>query len=370
MVNKLNVLTVVGTRPEIIRLSETIKKFDKFFEHILVHSGQNYDYELSDVFYKDLGLRKPDIFLNCNNSNPIEFISDLLPKFDKVLTKKKPDCILILGDTNSSLCAIPAKRRKIPIFHMEAGNRCFNFRVPEEINRRIVDVISDVNLTYSKISKNYLESEGFPKDKVIVTGSPLKEVINKNLKRIHSSKILKEMSLKKKEYLLFSFHREENVDSLSRLKNFIKITEHMRKKYKKKIIISLHPRTKKMIEKLKLSFDDNVLLCSPFGYLNYMKLQINSHCVFSDSGSITEESSILNFKAINLREEHERPEGFEQASVIFTGLDPNYVCQAYDILNNLNQSSNKIVSDYDVDNVSNKIVKIIISHVHQIKNQF
>lgn len=367
--DNLNVLTLIGTRPEIIRLSEIIKKFDKSFNHTLVHTGQNYDYELNEIFFNDLEIRKPDFFLNVKGNSPSEQISSVIKKSDKIFEKVKPDALLILGDTNSSLAAIPAKRKKIPIFHMEAGNRCFNFNVPEEINRKIVDVISDVNLTYSQIAREYLIKENFPSDRIIVTGSPLKEVLISNEKKIKRSKILLELNLKKNNYFLFSFHREENVDKESVLKDFCMLINLLKTKYKKDIVISLHPRTKVNLRKLDIQLPTDIIVSSPLSYSDYIKLQTNSLCVFSDSGSITEESSILKFRAINLRNEHERPEGFEEASVMFVGSDPKLAVIAYEFLKKSDIKKMNIVKDYNKDNVSDKLVKIIYSYSHFIKQK-
>ncbi len=362
----LKVVTIVGTRPEIIRLSRIIPKLDKNFQHTLIHTGQNYDYSLNEIFFQDLEIREPDIFLNIAKDNPMKTIAGVIENIDQELEKIMPDAVLILGDTNSSLSAIPAKRRKIPIFHMEAGNRCFDFRVPEEINRRIVDVISDINLTYSEIARQYLISEGFDKNRVINTGSPMKEVINFYNKKINSSKILKELDIKKNKYFLVSIHREENVDNKAKLKRLPEILNKLSSDFKLPVIVSTHPRAKKMIKESNLEFSKNIRFLEPFSFSDYCNLQVNSKCVLSDSGTITEESSILNFPALNLRVSHERPEGLEEGAVMSVGFSINKILNALDILKNQSRGSKrdiKIVKDYDVDNVSEKIVRIILGNI-------
>ena len=366
----LKVMTILGTRPEIIRLSRIIPKLDENFEHIFVHTGQNYDYSLNKVFFDDLGLREPDIFLEAACDSPIKTISLILEKIDLSFEAIKPDAVLILGDTNSSLVAIPAKRRKIPIFHMEAGNRCFDFRVPEEINRRIVDVISDVNLTYSKIARQYLIDEGFSKNRVINTGSPMKEVLDFYTKKIKNSKILKTLNLKKNNYFLVSIHREENLDYEERFEKIPEILNGLSKKFSIPVIVSTHPRARKKIESSNLNFDKNILLSDPFSFTDYCNLQINSRCVLSDSGTISEESSILNFPAINLRIFHERPEGTEETSVISVGLNLSNIFNAISITDSQLKGENrslKIVDDYDVDNVSEKISRIILGNIDLVR---
>ncbi len=366
----VKVMTILGTRPEIIRLSRIIPKLDKNFDHTLVHTGQNYDYSLNKVFFDDLGLREPDIFLEAACDSPIKTISLILEKIDLFFDEIKPDAILILGDTNSSLVAIPAKRRKIPIFHMEAGNRCFDFRVPEEINRRIVDVISDVNLTYSKIARQYLIDEGFSKNRVINTGSPMKEVLDFYTKKIKNSKILKTLNLKKNNYFLVSIHREENLDYEERFERIPEILNGLSERFSIPVIVSTHPRARKKIESSNLNFDKNILFSDPFSFTDYCKLQINSRCVLSDSGTISEESSILNFPAINLRIFHERPEGTEEASVISVGLNLNNIFNAISITDSQLKGENrnlKIVDDYDVDNVSEKISRIILGNIDLVR---
>ncbi len=362
----LKVVTIVGTRPEIIRLSRIIPKLDENFEHTLIHTGQNYDFSLNEIFFQDLGIREPDIFLNIAKENPMKTISGVIENVDKELERIMPDVVLILGDTNSSLSAIPAKRRKIPIFHMEAGNRCFDFRVPEEINRRIVDVISDINLTYSEIARQYLISEGFDKNRVINTGSPMKEVIDFYMTKINNSKILDDLDIKKNEYFLVSFHREENVDNKIKLQKLPDVLNNLSKDHKVPVIVSTHPRAKKMIEASNLEFSKEIRFLDPFSFTDYCNLQINSKCVLSDSGTITEESSILNFPALNLRVSHERPEGLEEGAVMSVGLSIDKIMNALAILKNQSRGSKrdiKIVKDYNVDNVSEKIVRIILGNV-------
>jgi len=369
--NKLKVMTILGTRPEIIRLSEVIKKLDLYCDHLLIHTGQNYDYELNEIFFKDLGVRKPDIFLNTAGKTSSETIANVIKEADKVFIKNIPDAVLILGDTNSSLSAIPAKRRKIPIFHMEAGNRCFDMRVPEEINRRIVDVISDVNLTYSQIARDYLIKENFPSERIINTGSPMMEVIEKNYKKIKDSEIIRKLNLKKFQYFLISSHREENIDGKN-FKKVIDIINVISEKYKIPVIFSTHPRTRDRLKKLKIGINDLVQFHKPFCFTDYINLQINSKCTISDSGTITEESSILNFPALNLRESHERPEGMEEGAVIMTGLEKANVLRCVNIIENQKRGKTreiKLVNDYDVSSVSEKIVRIIHSYTDVVKKK-
>jgi len=369
---KLKIITIVGTRPEIIRLSRVIDKLDKYTNHLLVHTGQNYDYELNEIFFKELSIRKPDVFLDAVGVSPFQTIGNIIYKIEKVIIDFSPDAILILGDTNSSLCAITAKRLKVPIFHMEAGNRCFDFRVPEEINRKIVDHISDINLTYSEIAREYLLREGFPPDQIIVTGSPMKEVLDYYNDDINNSLVLKSLSLIRHNYFLVSLHREENVDQTGKLVAFSKILNELAERYKFRIIVSTHPRTKNKISDLNLKFHKLVEFHKPFGFTDYIKLQQESFCVLSDSGTITEESSILNFRALNLREMHERPEGFLEASVPFVGLDFERIIQAIEIMSiqNIGLERNlKVVNDYLPDNVSDKIVRIILSYTNYINRK-
>jgi len=361
----LKVMTIVGTRPEIIRLSRTISKLDEFCEHTLVHTGQNYDYELNDVFFSDLGIRKPDMFLEAAGKNAAETIGQVIIAADQAMEKFKPDALLLLGDTNSSLSAIPAKRRKIPIFHMEAGNRCFDFRVPEEINRRIVDHTSDINLTYSEIARDYLLREGFPPDQVIKTGSPMREVLEYYADDISESSILEKIGLKQGQYFVVSSHREENVDSPENLLLLIAILNDLADRYGLPIIFSTHPRTRKRLDDLGASVHENVKFLKPFGFFDYVKLQIDAKCVLSDSGTITEESSILNFPALNIREVHERPEGFEEASVIMVGLNLDTVTQALNVLDSQPRGASRLlrlVDDYAPQNVSDKVLRIILSY--------
>jgi len=361
----LKVMTIVGTRPEIIRLSRTIAKLNEFCEHILVHTGQNYDYELNEVFFSDLGIRKPDIFLEAAGENAAETIGQIIIKADKVMQKQRPDALLLLGDTNSSLASISAKRLKIPIFHMEAGNRCFDFRVPEEINRRIVDHISDINLTYSAIARDYLLREGLPPDQVIKTGSPMREVLEYYSKDIDSSRIIEKLSLVPGQYFVVSSHREENVDSPENLKKIISILNDLALRFQSPIIFSTHPRTRKRLEILGVETNPLIQFLKPFGFFDYIKLQMESRCVISDSGTITEESSILNIPALNMRETHERPEGFEEASVIMVGLNSEVINQSIKILDLQPRGSSRLlrlVDDYSSRNVSDKVLRIILSY--------
>ena len=365
----LKVVTIVGTRPEIIRLSRIIPRLDKFFDHTLIHTGQNYDYELNEIFFKDLEIREPDIFLNIKKDTPMKTISGVIDKIDYELGNINPDAVLILGDTNSSLSAIPAKRRKIPIFHMEAGNRCFDFRVPEEINRRIVDTISDINLTYSEIARQYLISEGFEKNRIINTGSPMKEVLDYYSDKILKSNILKDLDIAKNEYFLISSHREENLDDINNFNKFPNIFNTLADEFNIPVIVSTHPRTRKKFKDTKIDFSKKVKFLPPFSFTDYCYLQLNSRCVLSDSGTITEESSILNFPALNLRVSHERPEGLEEAAVMSVGLSINKIKNALNILKNQSRGNKrdlKIVKDYDVDNVSEKIVRIILGNIDLI----
>ena len=368
---KLKVLTVVGTRPEIIRLSQVLLKLDdsESIEHILVHTGQNYDYELNEVFFKDLGLRKPDYFLNAAGSNATVTSGQILINIDPVLENINPDAFLVLGDTNSCLCAIAAKKRKIPIFHMEAGNRCYDQRVPEETNRKIVDHISDVNLTYSDIAREYLLKEGLPADRIIKTGSPIFEVIEKYKHKIENSNILEKLKLKKEGYFLISAHREENINS----SNFINLVESLNiiaETYKLPIIISTHPRTRNKINESGVTFNSLIQLMKPMGFHDYNHLQKYSKAVLSDSGTISEESSIMNFPALNIREAHERPEAMEEASVMMVGLNPDRILQGLKIILNQKRGIERTVfqvADYSKPNVSDKILRIIISYSDYIK---
>lgn len=362
---KLKVMTIVGTRPEIIRLSRVIERLDQHCEHVLVHTGQNYDYELNEVFFSDLAIRKPDAFLEAAGATAAETIGQVIIAADKVMELHQPEALLLLGDTNSSLAAIAAKRRKIPIFHMEAGNRCFDFRVPEEINRRIVDHTSDINLTYSEIAREYLLREGLPPDQVIKTGSPMREVIEHYRAGIEASDVLTRLGLTERRYFVVSSHREENVDSPRNLQRLFDVLNALAEQYGEPVIVSTHPRTRKRMEALGLGAHPLVQFHKPFGFLDYVRLQTGARAVLSDSGTITEESSILNFPALNLREVHERPEGFEEAAVMFVGLDVNRVLQGLDVLASQPRGAERslrMVNDYEAANVSDKVLRIILSY--------
>ena len=365
---KLKVMTVVGTRPEIIRLSAVINKLDKSeaIEHILVHTGQNYDYELNEVFFEDFKLKKPDYFLNSAVGTAIETIGNILINIEKVIDKEKPDAFLILGDTNSCLTAIAAKRRHIPIFHMEAGNRCFDQRVPEETNRKIVDHIADINLTYSDIAREYLLREGLLPDRVIKTGSPMYEVIKSKLDDINNSDVLNKLNLEKNKYFVVSAHREENINSERNFLNLVESLNAIADKYNFPVIVSTHPRTRKMIEEKGVKFNSLINLLKPLGFNDYVKLQIESKTVLSDSGTISEESSILKFKALNLREAHERPEAMEEASVMMVGLKKERILQGLEILETQEKDTLREVYDYSMPNVSDKVLRIILSYTDYI----
>lgn len=368
---KLKVLTVVGTRPEIIRLSCVLQKLDASLaiDHVLVHTGQNYDYELNEIFFKDLGLRKPDYFLNAAGGNATSTAGQILINIDPVLESERPDAFLVLGDTNSCLCAIAAKKRHIPIFHMEAGNRCFDQRVPEESNRKIVDHISDINLTYSSIAREYLLREGLPADRIIKTGSPMYEVLNRYLPKIDASTVLEDLGLEKDRYFVVSAHREENISSELNFGNLVTILNGIAGHYGFPVIVSTHPRTRKKIEAEGVEFHPLVRLMKPMGLSDYNKLQINARTVISDSGTISEESSILNFRALNIREAHERPEAMEEASVMMVGLNPERVMQGLAELQNQNLEIRNFrpVADYSMPNVSDKVVRIILSYTDYVK---
>jgi len=365
---RLKVMTVVGTRPEIIRLSAVINKLEKSeaIEHILVHTGQNYDYELNEVFFKDFKLKKPDYFLGAATGNPVETIGHILIKIEPVLEKEKPDAFLVLGDTNSCLCAIAAKRRHIPIFHMEAGNRCFDQRVPEETNRKIVDHIADINLTYSDIAREYLISEGFPADRIIKTGSPMLEVINSRLKDIEESNVLERLNLEAEKYFVVSAHREENINSEINFTDLIDSLNAIAEEYKLPLIVSTHPRTLKMINTKKVHFNPLIRIMKPLGFNDYIKLQINAKAVLSDSGTISEESSILGFKALNIRQAHERPEAMEEASVMMVGLKKERILQGLKILETQTKGTLRQVEDYSMPNVSDKVLRIILSYTDYV----
>lgn len=369
---KLKVATIVGTRPEIIRLSRTIAKLDKYCDHTLIHTGQNYDYELNQIFFDDLGIRAPDIFLECAGETAADTMAQVISKSDKVFAELQPDALLILGDTNSALSAISAKRRKIPIFHMEAGNRCFDLRVPEEINRKIVDHISDVNMPYSDIAREYLLREGLKPEFIIKTGSPMDEVLSFYKESIDSSDVLSRFSLEAGKYFVISVHREENVDSDSNIHKYVVVLNTLADKFGLPIIVSTHPRTRKKIDALNLQFSPLVQLLKPLGFSDYVKLQCESKLVLSDSGTITEESSIMNFSALNIREAQERPEGFEEGSVMFTGMEIDRILQAIDILEDQSDGEKRtmnIVKDYIAPNVSEKVVRIITSYTDYV-NKF
>lgn len=362
---KLKVMTIVGTRPEIIRLSRVIDKLDRHCEHVLVHTGQNYDYELNEVFFSDLGIRKPDAFLEAAGATAAETIGQVIIAADKVMQAHAPEALLLLGDTNSCLAAISAKRRKIPIFHMEAGNRCFDFRVPEEINRRIVDHTSDINLTYSDIAREYLLREGLPPDQVIKTGSPMREVIEYYRAGVEASGILSGLALTEHQYFLVSSHREENVDAPENLRRLFNVLNALAGQFGFPVIVSTHPRTRKRMDAMGLTANALVQFHKPFGFLDYVRLQTGARAVLSDSGTITEESSILNFPALNLREVHERPEGFEEAAVMFVGMDVDRMLQGLDVLATQPRGAQRalrMVNDYAPENVSDKIVRIILSY--------
>ena len=362
---KLKVLTVVGTRPEIIRLSRVIAALDKHCEHILVHTGQNYDFELNQIFFDDLEVRKPDFFLDAAGENGAETIGKVIISVDRVLTEVCPDAMLILGDTNSCMAVISSKRRKIPTFHMEAGNRCFDMRVPEEINRRIVDHTSDVNLTYSSIAREYLLAEGLPADRIIKTGSPMFEVLSYYMPQIDSSNVLSKLSLKEHEFFVVSAHREENVDTPKNLVKLAITLNSLAEKYGYPVIVSTHPRTRKRIEEQGLEFNPHVQLLNPLGFHDYNKLQRSAKAVLSDSGTISEESSIMNFPALNIREAHERPEAFEEGSVMMTGLDSVRIFQALAVIESQPRDNMRLlrpVNDYSMPNVSDKVVRIILSY--------
>ena len=367
--NKLKLMTVVGTRPEIIRLSRVMQACDKYFDHIIVHTGQNYDYELNEIFFTDLGIRKPDHFLNAAGATGAETIGNVIIGVDKVLEEVQPEALLVLGDTNSCMAVIPAKRRKIPTFHMEAGNRCFDMRVPEEINRRIVDHTADINLTYSTIARDYLLAEGLPADLVIKTGSPMFEVLNHYKAKIEASDILETLGLKEQQYFIISAHREENINSDQNFLDLVDMLNAVAEKYQFPVIVSTHPRTRNRIEELNIQFHPLVQLLKPLGFSDYNKLQLSAKAALSDSGTINEESSILNFPALNLRQAHERPEGMEEAAVMMIGLTAKRILQGLDILESQSRGeerSLRLVDDYSMPNVSEKVVRIILSYTDYI----
>ncbi|NOH91636.1 UDP-N-acetylglucosamine 2-epimerase (non-hydrolyzing) [Vibrio sp. AIC-3] len=367
---KLKIMSVVGTRPEIIRLSRVLAKLDEHCEHILVHTGQNYDFELNEVFFNDLGVRKPDYFLNAAGKNAAQTIGQVIMKVDEVLEEVQPNAMLVLGDTNSCISAIPAKRRKVPIFHMEAGNRCFDQRVPEETNRKIVDHTADINLTYSTIARDYLIAEGLPADRVIKTGSPMFEVLNHYMPQIDGSDVLSRLGLEKGQFFVVSTHREENVDSPKQLLKLAEILNTVAEHYDLPVIVSTHPRTRNRIEAQGLEFHPNIQLLKPLGFHDYNHLQKNAKAVLSDSGTINEESSIMNFPALNLREAHERPEGMEEAFVMMVGLEVERVLQGLAILESQPSGDERLlreVYDYSMPNVSDKVVRIVHSYTDYVK---
>jgi len=368
MIKKIKVMTIVGTRPEIIRLSSVIAKLEESnaIEHILVHTGQNYDYELNEVFFNDFNLRKPDYFLDAAGGGATETIGKILIAIDPIMEKENPDAVLILGDTNSCLCAIPAKKRHIPIFHMEAGNRCFDQRVPEETNRKIVDHTSDVNLTYSDIAREYLLREGLPADRIIKTGSPMFEVINSKLADINNSNILEQLSLKPQGYFVISAHREENISSDKNFLDLVDTLNTIADIYQLPIIVSTHPRTRNKIEEKGIKFNSLISLMKPMGFNDYVKLQKDAKAVLSDSGTISEESSILGFPALNIREAHERPEAMEEASVMMVGLEKERILQGLEVLVTQKNDTLRNVSDYSMPNVSDKVLRIILSYTDYI----
>jgi len=366
----MKVMTIVGTRPEIIKLSRVIYELDKYVEHILVHTGQNYDFELNEIFFNDLGIRTPNYFLEAIGNNASQTIAKVISKIDDLFESEKPDAILLLGDTNSCLSAISAKRRKIPIFHMEAGNRCFDLRVPEEINRKIVDHISDINMTYTEHARRYLLSEGVSPETVFKTGSPMKEVLLHYKERIKQSEILSQLSLQKNEYFIVSTHREENIDSEENFNDLLISLNLIAETYKKPIIVSTHPRTRKKLESVNnLEFNDQIRFLKPLSFSDYIKLQTNAFCVISDSGTITEESSILNFPAITIRQAHERPEGVDEGTLIMSGLKSESVLRSIKVVVSQFYEKNKsfkVIEDYNTDNVSIKVVRIILSYTDYV----
>ena len=365
---RLKVMTVVGTRPEIIRLSAVINKLDESeaIEHILVHTGQNYDYELNEVFFNDFSLKKPDYFLNAATGTAVETVGNILVKIDPILEEVKPDAFLVLGDTNSCLCAIAAKRRHIPIFHMEAGNRCFDQRVPEETNRKIVDHTADINLTYSDIAREYLLREGLPADRVIKTGSPMFEVLNSRQEDIEKSDVLERLELEEGNYFVVSAHREENISSEQNFMDLVNSLNTIADKYQMPLIVSTHPRTRKMIESKGIEFNPLVKTMNPLGFNDYVKLQKYAKAVLSDSGTISEESSILEFRALNIRQAHERPEAMEEASVMMVGLKKERILQGLEVLETQEKDTLRLVSDYSMPNVSDKVLRIILSYTDYV----
>jgi UDP-N-acetyl-L-fucosamine synthase len=365
----MKIMTIVGTRPEIIKLSRVIHEIDQHLQQVLVHSGQNYDFELNEIFFEQLGIRKPDYFLQAAGKTAGEAVGQIIARVDEVLEKEKPDALLVLGDTNSCLAVYPAKRKKVPVFHMEAGNRCFDQRVPEEINRKIVDHISDINMPYSTIAREYLLREGFQPDRVIKTGSPMYEVLHYYMPKIEASDILERLKLEHKGYFVVSCHREENVDSDVNLDKLVRVLDGLVNKFEQRVIFTTHPRTRNRLKTRGLKLHPLVELHKPFGLMDYIKLELMAHATLSDSGTITEESSILNFPALNIREAHERPEGMEEGAVMMTGLEWDRVREGLNILNSQDrgQARNlRVVQDYQMPNVSEKVVRIILSYTDYV----
>ncbi len=360
----MRVMTIIGTRPEIIKLSCVIEELDKYTEQIIVHTGQNYDYELNQIFFEDMGIRKPDIFLDAAGNTPAETIANVITKSDEIIKREKPDAILVYGDTNSCLSVISAKRNKVPIFHMEAGNRCFDQRVPEELNRKIIDHISDINMTLTEHAREYLLSEGINPETVIKVGSSMKEVLDKQKEKVVKSPILKDLGLNKNDYFIVSLHREENLDYEENFSRIVETLNKLAQNYKKRIIVSTHPRTRKLLEKTDYKFEKLLEFMKPMGFSDYINLQKNAFCVISDSGTITEESSIIGFPAITIRQAHERPEGMDEATLIMSALDYGTLDCAIKMVTS--QGNMHIVKDYDVDNVSKKVVRIILSYTSYI----
>ena len=361
----LKVMTIVGTRPEIIKLSRVMASLDRYVSHVLVHTGQNYDYELNEIFFQDLGIRRPDHFLNAVGGSVAQTIGNVIALSDEVMESQKPDALLVLGDTNSCLSVIAAKRRKIPIFHMEAGNRCFDERVPEEVNRRIIDHTSDINMPYSDIAREYLLREGLSPDRIIKTGSPMYEVIHHYMERIEASDVLERLGLRENDYFLVSSHREENIDFPGQFEKLVDVLNNLSESFGKRVIVSTHPRTRKMIDEKGVKLDSRVELMKPLGFCDYVHLQTRAMATISDSGTITEESSILNFPALNIRNAHERPEGMEEGSVMMTGLDRESVLRGLRILEDQPRGETRklrTVKDYDIPNVSEKVLRIIMSY--------
>jgi UDP-N-acetylglucosamine 2-epimerase len=368
----LKVMTVVGTRPEVIKLSRVIDKLDRHCSQILVHTGQNFAHELNQLLFEDLDIRRPDCVLNVGADSPAETIGKVIIALDQALVAHQPDALLLLGDTNSALCVIAAKRRKIPIFHLEAGNRCFDERVPEEVNRRIVDHVADVNMTYSDIARQYLLREGLPPDLVIKIGSPLREVLEHYSHKIEASEILSRLNLQPLHYLVVSLHREENVDSSKNLQTLVDVLIHLEKKYAEPVVVSTHPRTRRRLDELGLQAQGKLVWHKPFAFTDYVKLQLNARATLSDSGTITEEASILNFPALNVREVHERPEGFEEGAVMLVGLDCKRIDEALEVLASQPRGTQRLlrmVQDYEPENVSDKVLRILLSYVGYVRRR-